>query len=94
MRAAHRKGLPRLASGLLGHDAQMTAPWVGLLEVAWAAPQILIAPFLGALSDRLGRRPLILLSAMGAAAELALNAMAADVGWLLAGRAGRRRRLL
>jgi DHA1 family tetracycline resistance protein-like MFS transporter len=86
---AHSVGfpiLPRLASGFLDHDAQLTALWVGWLEVAWAVPQILIAPFLGALSDRFGRRPLILLSALGAAAELALDAMATDVGWLLAGR--------
>lgn len=86
---AHSVGfpiLPRLASGFLGHDAPLTALWVGWLEVAWAVPQILIAPFLGALSDRFGRRPLILLSALGAAVELALDAMATGVGWLLAGR--------
>lgn len=86
---AHSVGfpiLPRLASGFLGYDAPLTALWVGWLEVAWAVPQILVAPFLGALSDRFGRRPLILLSALGAATELALDAVATDAGWLMAGR--------
>lgn len=86
---AHSVGfpiLPRLASGFLGHDAPLTALWVGWLEVAWAAPQILVAPFLGALSDRFGRRPLILVSALGAAVELTLDATATGVGGLLAGR--------
>jgi DHA1 family tetracycline resistance protein-like MFS transporter len=86
---AHSVGfpiLPRLTSGFVGHDASLTALWVGWLEVAWAVPQILVAPFLGALSDRFGRRPLILLSALGAATELALDATATGVGGLLAGR--------
>ena len=54
--------LPRLAQSLVGGDAAQAALWVGWLEVGWAAPYFLAAPVLGALSDRFGRRPLILIS--------------------------------
>jgi DHA1 family tetracycline resistance protein-like MFS transporter len=78
--------LPRLVAELTGHQPPVTALWVGWLEVAWAVPQILIAPVLGALSDRYGRRPLMLLSAVGIGIELTLDALASHVGWLVVGR--------
>ncbi|WP_052517621.1 MFS transporter [Archangium violaceum] len=78
--------LPRLVSSFLEGDPAMTALWVGWLEVAWALPQIFMAPILGALSDRFGRRPLMLLSMGGVVLELLLDALAQNLGWLLAGR--------
>ncbi len=78
--------LPRLAQHLLDGDAAAASRWVGWLEVGWALPQFLAAPFLGMLSDRLGRRPVIVASLLGVGAELILNALAPDVWWLLAGR--------
>jgi DHA1 family tetracycline resistance protein-like MFS transporter len=78
--------LPRLVSSFLDGNPGMTALWVGWLEVAWALPQIVIAPLLGALSDRFGRRPLMLLSMGGIGLELLLDALAPNLGWLLAGR--------
>lgn len=78
--------LPRLVSSLLDGHPGMTALWVGWLEVAWALPQIIMAPFLGSLSDRFGRRPLMLLSMGGIGLELLLDALAPNLGWLLAGR--------
>src|SRR5262249_55128764 len=78
--------LPRLARELLGGDAAQAARWVGWLEVGWAIPQFFAAPIAGMLSDRFGRRPLILISLAGVAGELVLNALAPDIWWLLAGR--------
>jgi DHA1 family tetracycline resistance protein-like MFS transporter len=78
--------LPRLAQRLLGGDLAAAARWSGFLEVAWAIPQFLAAPLLGMLSDRFGRRPVIVLSLFGVAGELVLNALAPNLGWLLAGR--------
>jgi DHA1 family tetracycline resistance protein-like MFS transporter len=78
--------LPRLAQRLLGGDLVAASRWTGVLEVAWAIPQFLAAPLLGMLSDRFGRRPVIVLSLFGVAAELVMNALAPNLAWLLAGR--------
>ncbi|WNG45341.1 TCR/Tet family MFS transporter [Archangium minus] len=78
--------LPRLVGSFLDNNPGMTALWVGWLEVAWALPQIVMAPLLGALSDRFGRRPLMLLSMGGIGLELLLDALAPNLWWLLAGR--------
>jgi DHA1 family tetracycline resistance protein-like MFS transporter len=79
--------LPRLAEQLLGGDRQAAARWVGFLEVAWVVPQFFAAPVLGMLSDRFGRRPVIVLSVLGVGLEFILCALAPNIGWLLVGRA-------
>jgi DHA1 family tetracycline resistance protein-like MFS transporter len=78
--------LPRLTRDLLGGDTAAAAIWVGWLEVGWAAPYLIRVPILGALSDRFGRRPLLLVSLVGIGLELLIDALAANVWWLLAGR--------
>jgi DHA1 family tetracycline resistance protein-like MFS transporter len=78
--------LPRLTQQLLPGDPARVARWVGWLEVGWAAPQFLAAPGLGALSDRFGRRPVLVVSALGLGLELILNALAPTIWWLLSGR--------
>jgi DHA1 family tetracycline resistance protein-like MFS transporter len=78
--------LPRLTQELLGGDLPAAARWVGILEVGWAVPMFLAAPVLGLLSDRFGRRPVIILSVFGVGAELVMGALAPNVWWLLAAR--------
>ncbi len=78
--------LPRLAQHLLGGDPAAAARWVGYLEVAWAVPQVLAAVVLGRLSDRFGRRPVIVASVLGVGAELITGALAPSIGWLMAAR--------
>ena len=78
--------LPRLSQSLLGGDTAGAARWVGVLEVAWAIPMFFAAPILGMLSDRFGRRPVVVISVFGVGAELILNALAPNMAWLLAGR--------
>lgn len=60
--------------------------WVGALSVAWGAAHFMAASFLGALSDRHGRRPVLLLSIAGLACDLLLMAFATSPWMMLAGR--------
>ena len=55
---------------------------VGLLSTSFSAAQFLFAPFWGRLSDRIGRRPVILVGLVGSAASYALFALA-DSLWML-----------
>lgn len=63
------------------------APYVGWLAALYAAMQLLCAPVLGALSDRMGRRPVLLVSMAGAAINYALMALAPQLWMLMLGRA-------
>jgi len=63
------------------------APFIGVLAALYAAMQFVFAPVLGALSDRLGRRPVLLLSLAGATVNYGLLACAPSLGLLLLGRA-------
>lgn len=61
--------VPVLPFVVLSHlpDQQQLALWVGVLEAVNALCAFLSAPFLGALSDRVGRRPVIVIASFGAA---------------------------
>lgn len=71
----------------LGHlPPERAAPWVGALIAAYAAMQFFAAPLLGELSDRFGRRPVILLSVFGLGCDYVLLAFAPSLWWLFLGR--------
>jgi len=57
---------------------------VGLLVASYAAAQLIGAPLLGRLSDRYGRRPVLLLSVSGTLIGFLLLALAAPIGTALA----------
>ncbi len=78
--------LPKLVLGFLGGDMVRTAQIVGIFGTAWAAMQFLASPLLGALSDRFGRRPVILLSNFGVALDYIVMAIAPSLAWLFVGR--------
>jgi DHA1 family tetracycline resistance protein-like MFS transporter len=78
--------LPRLAQLLLGGDRPAAARWIGWLEVAWVVPQFFAAPVLGVLSDRFGRRPVIIASVFGVGAEAVMGALAPSIWWLFTAR--------
>ena len=59
---------------------------VGLILTVYAAAQFLFTPVLGALSDRIGRRPVILVSLLIEAAGFALTALAGTLPFLLVAR--------
>ena len=71
----------------LGHlPPDRAAPWVGALIAAYAAMQFFAAPILGELSDRFGRRPVILASVFGLGCDYVLLALAPNLWWLFVGR--------
>jgi DHA1 family tetracycline resistance protein-like MFS transporter len=78
--------LPALVVGFLDGDTAGAARIYGLFGTAWAAMQFVASPFLGALSDRFGRRPVILLSIAGLGLDYVFMALAPTVGWLFVGR--------
>ncbi len=78
--------VPGLVRTLAHLPPAAAAPWVGALIAAYAATQFLIAPVLAALSDRFGRRPVILLSVVGLGCDNLLLVFAPNLWWLFAGR--------
>ena len=78
--------VPALVEKLAHLPANKAAPWVGALIAAYACVQFLAAPLLGALSDRFGRRPVILASVSGLGADYLLLAYAPTLWWLFLGR--------
>jgi DHA1 family tetracycline resistance protein-like MFS transporter len=74
--------LPALIEELIGSSAQ--AGLVnGLFVALWALMQLIAAPFIGSLSDRFGRRPVILVSTAGLAVDYLIMALVNNI-WLLA----------
>ena len=78
--------LPTLILSFLGQDVVRTAHVVGLFGTVWAAMQLVFSPLFGALSDRFGRRPIILMSNFGLAFDYVLMALAPTLAWLFVGR--------
>jgi DHA1 family tetracycline resistance protein-like MFS transporter len=78
--------LPKLVEGFVNNDAAVAARWVGLFGTVWALMQFVCAPILGALSDRYGRRPVLLLSIAGLGLDYVFMALAPTLGWLFVGR--------
>ncbi|KAB0636204.1 Tet(A)/Tet(B)/Tet(C) family tetracycline efflux MFS transporter [Burkholderia stagnalis] len=76
--------LPGLLRSLAGMGS--TDTHYGVLLALYAFAQFLCAPLLGALSDRFGRRPVLLASLAGAALDYLLMAYAPTLAWLYAGR--------
>jgi DHA1 family tetracycline resistance protein-like MFS transporter len=78
--------LPKLVLDFVGGDAVSGADYLGLFGTAWALMQFLFSPIHGALSDRYGRRPIILLSNFGLGLDYILMALAPSLMWLFVGR--------
>lgn len=77
--------LPRLLEEVT--HSQNIAPYIGVMTALYAVMQFIFAPVLGALSDNLGRRPVLLISLAGAAINYLILAFAPDLWMLLLGRA-------
>ena len=78
--------LPMLVLHFEGGDSASAATIFGVFSTVFAAMQFLFSPLLGALSDRFGRRPVILISNLGLGLDYIVMALAPSVGWLLIGR--------
>jgi MFS transporter, DHA1 family, tetracycline resistance protein len=78
--------LPKLVESFVDNDTARAAEIFGLFGTAWALMQFLFSPVLGGLSDRFGRRPVVLLSNLGLALDYVLMALAPSLTWLFIGR--------
>jgi DHA1 family tetracycline resistance protein-like MFS transporter len=78
--------LPKLVVDFMGGDTAIGAEMFGLFATAWALMQFLFSPLQGALSDRFGRRAVILISNFGVGLDYVIMALAPTVWWLFAGR--------
>jgi DHA1 family tetracycline resistance protein-like MFS transporter len=78
--------LPRLVEDFLGGNTARAAEIYGLFGTVWALMQFFFSPVLGSLSDRFGRRPVILLSNFGLGVDYVFMALAPTLPWLFVGR--------
>lgn len=79
--------LPHLFEQFLGNDTATAVRFYGYAGMLWAAMQFLFSPVLGTLSDRFGRRPVVLMSNLGLGLDYVLMALAPTLAWLFVGRA-------
>jgi DHA1 family tetracycline resistance protein-like MFS transporter len=78
--------LPRLIQAFQHGDAALAAETYGVFATAWALMQFLFSPVLGMLSDRFGRRKVLLISLLGLGLDYLLMSAAPTLAWLFIGR--------
>ena len=78
--------LPHLVQDFVGGSISEAAIWVGIFGMVFAGVQFVSSPIQGALSDRFGRRPVILLSCLGLGLDFIFMALANSLPWLMIGR--------
>jgi MFS transporter, DHA1 family, tetracycline resistance protein len=78
--------LPGIVLGFMGGDTAGAAKVFGVFATAWGLMQFLCSPLLGALSDRYGRRPVILISCLGLGIDYVFMALAPSLTLLFIGR--------
>ena len=78
--------LPELVKEFVGGSTAGAGRWFGIIAAAYAATQFFFAPILGSLSDRFGRRPIILISLFGFGVDYVIQGLAPSIGWLFVGR--------
>jgi len=78
--------MPKLIEQLTGEGVSQAARYGGYLTFAYAAAQFFFAPVVGGLSDRYGRRPVLLASLLGLGCDYIFLALAPTLAWLFVGR--------
>src|SRR5256885_15509628 len=78
--------LPKLIRAFPGGNMNIAADWNGIFGTVFAAMQFFFSPVLGVVSDRFGRRPVILLSNLGLGLDYIVMALSPTLGWLFLGR--------
>ena len=78
--------VPKLIEELINGDISQAAKYGGWLSFAYAFVQFVFSPIVGNLSDKYGRRPIILLSLFGFAVDYIFLALSLNIWWLFIGR--------
>lgn len=78
--------LPKLIEQLTGGNISDASKWGGWLTFTYAFMQFIFSPVLGNLSDRYGRRPVLLFSLLGFGIDYIFLSFAPTIGWLFVGR--------
>jgi MFS transporter, DHA1 family, tetracycline resistance protein len=78
--------LPNLIKEMTGGDTAAASEWNVLFATTWGVMQLFFGPMLGMLSDRFGRRPVLLLSLFGLGLDFLFMAFAPNLWWLFVGR--------
>src|SRR5882762_128368 len=79
--------MPKLIEELIHGDVSTASKYGGWLTFTYAIMQFLCSPILGNLSDRFGRRPVLLFSLFGFGIDYLFLSFAPTIGWLFVGRA-------
>lgn len=78
--------LPNLVKQFTDGDTAAASEWGVLFGVTWGLMQFVCGPVLGLMSDRWGRRPVLLISLFGLAVDFLFMAFAPGLWWLFLGR--------
>ncbi len=78
--------LPELIKEFLGGNTARAAEIFGIFGTVWAGMQFVFSPVMGVLSDRFGRRPVILISNFALGFDYLVMALAPSLWWLFLGR--------
>ena len=78
--------IPKLIEELINGDISEASKYGGWLSFAYAFVQFICAPLVGNLSDKYGRRPIILISLFGFSIDYIFLALAPSIAWLFVGR--------
>lgn len=79
--------MPKLIEQLIHGDVTAASKYGGWLGSTFAIMQFVCAPILGNLSDKYGRRPVLLFSLFGFGVDYIFQSFAPTIGWLFVGRA-------
>jgi len=78
--------LPALVKEFVGGDESLAGWYYGVIGASYSLMQFFFAPILGALSDRFGRRPVLLASLFGLGIDFIITALAPTIAWLFLAR--------
>jgi DHA1 family tetracycline resistance protein-like MFS transporter len=78
--------LPNLVKQFAGGDTALAAQYTMVFALTWGLMQFFFGPIVGMLSDRFGRRPVLLMSIFGLGVDYVFMALAPTLSWLFVGR--------
>lgn len=78
--------LPKLLEQMTGGDLSTASRWGGWLLFSYAAMQFVFSPIVGGLSDRYGRRPVLLASLFAFGVDFLIQGFAPNIWWFFVGR--------